>query len=128
VTDFLIEVTVTENPPPTVLVDVIEDVPEVIEVSISNLRGEAGLSAYQIAVNNGFLGTESEWNIALYGSKRILHDWETPYSYTGKALPGTETNEPNWVITRMQVTPGGVISLTQAVNVAWDDRLTEVYS
>jgi hypothetical protein len=43
-----------------------------ISVSVSKLevlKGEQGKSAYQIALDNGFKGTEQEWLISLKGEK-----------------------------------------------------------
>ena len=41
---------------------------------IANLKGENGLSAYQIAVNNGFEGSQSEWLDSLKGSNFSFED------------------------------------------------------
>lgn len=40
------------------MLEVIEGTPEDWR---ETLKGNAGFSAYQIAVNNGFIGTEAEW-------------------------------------------------------------------
>ena len=37
-------------------------------------QGQAGLSAYQIAVNNGFVGSESQWIISLQGNSKLVID------------------------------------------------------
>lgn len=36
---------------------------------VSSIKGEDGASAYQVAVNNGFTGTETEWLASLKGPK-----------------------------------------------------------
>lgn len=36
---------------------------------IGNIRGPQGESAYQIAVRNGFVGTQAEWLASLKGEK-----------------------------------------------------------
>ena len=36
---------------------------------IGAIKGEAGKSAYQIAIENGFIGTETEWLESLRGTK-----------------------------------------------------------
>ena len=36
---------------------------------IGAIKGEAGKSAYQIAIENGFIGTETEWLESLKGAK-----------------------------------------------------------
>ena len=38
------------------------------------IKGEDGKSAYQIAVENGFVGTEAEWIESLKGDDYILTD------------------------------------------------------
>lgn len=38
-----------------------------IQVDVNTNQGAAGLTAYQIALNNGFSGTESEWLSSLEG-------------------------------------------------------------
>lgn len=37
--------------------------------NVGNIRGEQGLSAYQVAVNSGFEGTEEEWLASLKGAQ-----------------------------------------------------------
>lgn len=67
-----INVTVTEQPPiqveitePTGAPTIIEvPVPEVVEVEVS---GPAGLTAYELAVEQGFSGTLAEWLETLVG-------------------------------------------------------------
>ena len=50
------------------LTDINNEVDEISE-TINNISvGSAGKSAYQIAVDNGFIGTESEWLATLKGS------------------------------------------------------------
>lgn len=52
-----------------VIVDIVLNTPatEVIEISFADI-GPQGLSAYQIALANGFVGTESEWLDSLVGT------------------------------------------------------------
>ena len=42
-----------------------------VPTTINLAAGSAGLSAYQIAVNNGFIGTEAEWLASLQGANGI---------------------------------------------------------
>lgn len=45
------------------------------------LKGETGESAYEIAVQNGFVGTEKEWLESLKGGDAPSDiDWSTPSS------------------------------------------------
>lgn len=40
-------------------------------VGVSALRGEPGLSAYELAVANGFVGTEQEWLDSLAATEQL---------------------------------------------------------
>lgn len=54
-----------------------------VSVDVSTNQGTAGLTAYQIAVNNGFVGTESEWLASLQGvpgAQVFIHSQSTPAS------------------------------------------------
>jgi hypothetical protein len=65
--DTTIVITETLEPTTVIISDDCTDVTVVVNETIENVTievcglGEAGLSAYQIAVNNGFVGTEAEW-------------------------------------------------------------------
>ena len=48
--------------------NITETAPEFL-VQISSARGDDGLSAYQVAVENGYVGTENEWLVSLKGEK-----------------------------------------------------------
>ena len=56
------------------------------EVEVNTNQGAAGLTAYQIALNNGFSGTEQEWLDSLQGSDGAdgadvyVHSQSTPAS------------------------------------------------
>lgn len=57
------------------------------------IKGEDGKSAYQIAVENGFLGTESEWLASLKGEKG-----QDGKNYEVETIESTETTvelQPN---------------------------------
>jgi hypothetical protein len=56
------------------------------------------------------------------------HDFVAPYSYCGTAYLGTSTSTPTWTIYRIQVANNGSITIKTAVNVAWDNRLTAIYT
>jgi hypothetical protein len=59
---------------------------------------------------------------------RRLSDFVAPYSYCGTAYLGTSTSTPTWTIYRIQVANNGSITIQSAVNVAWDNRLTAIYT
>ena len=52
-------------------ITIIQENPIVLEINLNTIcignAGDDGLSAYQIAVNNGFIGTEPEWLDSLKG-------------------------------------------------------------
>lgn len=45
--------------------------PVVVKTLIKNGKGDNGLSAYQIAVKNGFVGSEAEWLLSLKASGSV---------------------------------------------------------
>lgn len=63
------------------IIDIIVNPPTTVDVITNPLplkgdKGDAGLSAYEIAVQNGFVGTESEWLVSLQGTMVwSLEDW-----------------------------------------------------
>ena len=58
-----------------------------------------------------------------------LHDFVSPYSYCGIAPEGTLTSVAEWDVTRIELSAeGAVIATLSASPIAWDDRLTAVYS
>lgn len=42
-----------------------------VSVGVSALRGEQGLSAYEVALANGFIGTEQEWLDSLAATEEL---------------------------------------------------------
>ncbi len=59
------------------------------------------------------------------GGADVLSDFDAPYSYMGVAPAGSATSASVWTITRIDTT--GPVVTAIAVDVAWDDRLTETY-
>lgn len=63
---------------------------------------------------------------------QIQIDEASPYTYIGKAVPGTATADPNWQIMRIDdtTTPDAVIKWADAgaFTATWDDRATETYT
>jgi hypothetical protein len=55
-------------------------------------------------------------------------DFVDPISYIGKAPGGTLENQPLWTISKIVVDVDGTTVKTVAVDVAWTDRLTAIYS
>ena len=51
-----------------VQVNITESVDEVKVVISQALQGDAGISAYQVAVDNGYEGTKSQWLASLHGA------------------------------------------------------------
>lgn len=52
-------------------------------------KGDDGDSAYQVAVNNGFEGTESEWLESLKGKDGVATDGDDGVSVTGATSDDT---------------------------------------
>lgn len=49
---------------------------EIIEVNLGGVQGAPGKSAYQLAVDHGFVGTEAEWLASLKGADGgAAEDW-----------------------------------------------------
>lgn len=98
-------------------------------ITIECFQFASGESAYQIAVRNGFVGTEAEWLVSLQANTYIRrHDFVTNVSYCGYAEEGSLENESVWTISKIVVAVVGTTTTTRAVNVKWVDRLTVIYS
>ena len=70
---------------------IMQDV-KTLALSLQATAGQPGLSAYQVAVANGFTGTEAEWLLSLKGAKGDTGATGTPGTKgdTGlQGLPGT---------------------------------------
>lgn len=67
--------------------------------------GTPGLSAYQVAVANGFVGTEQEWLLSLVGEQGIQGD---------QGLPGNDGAPGEQGIQGIQGLPGSDASVTKA--------------
>lgn len=52
----------------------------------NGIQGATGLSAYQIAVNNGFTGTEAEWLASLVGGGASSYDTDAVAFFTAAAI------------------------------------------
>ncbi len=101
--------------------------------------GVAGQSAYDIAVESGFVGTKAEWLESLKGADLVEVDYEvqvdeasSSVTYVGKALPGSTTSQAVWQIKRVQIT-GTTTAIEYAGGTAaflsvWDNRAGLSYS
>jgi hypothetical protein len=56
------------------------------------------------------------------------HEYVAPYSYCGTAPYGSLESAGVWEVTRIEILGDGDTIVTRATNVAWDDRLTAIYS
>lgn len=56
------------------------------------------------------------------------HEYVAPYSYCGTAPYGSAQSSAVWEITRIEILGDGSTVVTKATDVAWDDRLTAIYS
>jgi hypothetical protein len=97
-------------------------------VVISSL-GQQGASAYQIAVSNGFAGTEQQWLDSLKEKSYIRrHDFVTNVSYCGYAVLGSLDNQSVWNISKITISVSGTTTIAIATNVTWTGRLTHNYT
>ena len=57
--------------------EIITNVPKELQITSIpvNLKGDTGMSAYQVALDSGFVGTETEWLNSLVGDQQI--NWLT---------------------------------------------------
>lgn len=164
------------------------------------IQGDQGLSAYEIAIEEGFVGIKQEWLQSLKGivyevpfieaisvvvthnkgmfpiiqvldnlgeqfipfivkhnSKNVFtvtfdssetgtilyiagdslivenniinrYDYVVPYNYCGIATTGSLEENEVWTISRIQINTNGTNTVTHAYDVAWDDRLTTIYT
>jgi hypothetical protein len=60
------------------------------------------------------------------GGGAVRADTQGGFSYLGVAVAGAAESSPVWTITRISTSSPVVVAV--AADVAWDDRLTEVYS
>lgn len=102
--------------------------------------GQDGLSAYAVAVANGFVGTEQEWLAGLKGNPgdpgadapayATLIDSTNPATiYVGKAPEGAAVGDATWTIRRSTFSSAGVLLTTgTATNVNWTNRTSHVYT
>ena len=96
---------------------------------IAEALGAQGLSAYDIAVANGFVGTETEWLDSLKAKTYIRrHDFVTNVSYCGYAEQGSLETASVWNIAKITVATVGTTTTAYATDVKWSDRLTVIYS
>lgn len=102
---------------------------------VGGLNGSNGLSAYEIAVRNGFVGTEVEWLASLGSAQvelaQIVDEASSTVTYIGKAQPGSAENAAVWQIKK--ITISGTETITTYAdgdadyNNVWDDRLSLSY-
>jgi hypothetical protein len=92
-------------------------------INISEI-GSPGLSAYQLAVANGFVGTEIEWLDSLKAKNYIRrHEYTNDISYCGIAVEGSLETDEVWKVTLIYVDENGDTFSCVFLNVAWSDRL-----
>ena len=96
-------------------------------VVVSEL-GTAGASAYEIALSNGFVGTQEEWLDSLKAKNYIRrHDFVSNISYCGFAELGSLESDSVWNISKIVVSVFGTTTTTHATNVDWIGHLTHIY-
>lgn len=103
---------------------------------VGGLNGTNGLSAYEIAVRNGFVGTEVEWLESLGSAQvdlaQIVDEASATVTYIGKAQPGSAEGAALWQIKKITISGTETIT-TYADGDAefdniWDNRAGLSYS
>ena len=90
-------INIIEIPKKITHIDVLIKDKHIIEVPLPGLQGKSGKSSYEIAVDNGFVGTENDWLLSLKGEAFTYEDFTdeqlaeltgprgaTGYTYTPK--------------------------------------------
>lgn len=106
-----------------------EQVP--IGVLEAAIRGTPGISAYEVAVANGFAGTEAEWleSLAVKPGVCRLDAATAGTVYIGVAASGTSEATAEWSITRSTFNAAGVrTSRGVASGVTWTGRTGHNYT
>ena len=85
-------------------------------VNIKTINGESILGSGDLTITGGA------------GAVEKRHEWVSPYSYCGVAPNGTLDSASTWEIKRVEVLLDGTTSIMSAPSVAWDNRLTVIYS
>jgi hypothetical protein len=97
--------------------------------------GPAGDSAYDVAVANGFAGTEQDWIDSLGEPVPYAYEYDSVgagVAYTGWAAASTATSAASWRIKRTTIT-GDDVSVKWAdgntnFDNVWDNRASLAYS
>jgi hypothetical protein len=97
--------------------------------------GADGESAYEIAVNNGFVGTEQQWLDSLGADvpyAQRIDEASSTVTYVGRAEPGTAEGSAAWQIKKISVS-GSVTTITWAdgnenYDNIWSNRAALSYS
>lgn len=106
------------------------------EGKVSYVGGLNGESAYQIAVRNGFAGTEVEWLASLGGAQvdyaQRVDEASATVTYIGKADPGSAEGAAVWQIKKIEVI-GSETEITWAdgdvdFNNVWSNRASLSFS
>lgn len=62
------------------------------------------------------------------GTSEKKHEFISPFSYCGTAPSGSLTSANVWNIKRIEVFDDGTTNIKSATGVAWDNRLTLIYT
>lgn len=85
------EITVVKVPKQTTAnIEVISNSSKVVEVGMKGIQGSDGKSAYEVAVKNGFKGTESEWLSTLKGDAFEYSDFTAEQLYNLRGPKGAK--------------------------------------
>lgn len=62
------------------------------------------------------------------GGVERRNDWNAPYSYCGSAPTGSAESSAVWEIVRVEVYTDGTVDVKSAINVAWTNRYSVIYT
>lgn len=84
----------------------------------------------EIIVGNIVERVESITGDVTEGSKIYTrrHNWQSPYSYNGKAPIGSSESDAVWTIVRIEISgDGSVAEINTLTGVKWSEHLTIIY-
>jgi hypothetical protein len=88
-------------------------------------RGFPGLSAYEIAVRNGFQGTEQQWLASLQGATVVVEQPGGSGGGSGTVTSVSASGSPGLTVGGSPITTSGVLTFTLSANLqAWNGVVT----
>lgn len=104
------------------------DIAKNFRLKLDNNREVTAEDQAYIKLANGTQAMKNLSEIGGAGAVEKRHEWVSPYSYCGVAPNGTLDSASTWEIKRVEVLSNGTTNIMSATSVAWDNRLTVIYS